>query len=353
MAGTSRRELSDFYTGELSGVIASQWGEDVMVTCDDKLHLSEQTTVQTVQGPINFTKSGSMHTFASPVNFSSTIITPLSNNLASLTTDEVTQLLNIGTAAITAGEWSQIANIGAASITAGEWSQIANIGAAAISGTEWGYVAAMNQNVNSASTVAFAGVTLVNTVNEFSTDTTLAGNSDTAVPSERAVKTYADLRALWNANNSGVARHYSIGPFELVNLARQEDGVHDWTYDNSNHYAMSTGQVGGFSHLGVHLPHGAEITAIRVWCQKTDTANLYVSLIRGEQDDGIYDSPKMLTATATTSMEEIVDSDPESGQEIVDNSLYFYNIFVDHSNGAGNMRIRSIQIDYTVVRPQP
>jgi hypothetical protein len=38
----------------------------------------------------------------------------------------------------------------------------------------------------------FAGLTLVNTVNEFSTDGTLAGDSDTAVPTEKAVKTYAD-----------------------------------------------------------------------------------------------------------------------------------------------------------------
>lgn len=36
------------------------------------------------------------------------------------------------------------------------------------------------------------GVTLVNNVTEFSTDGTLAGNSDSAVPTEQAVKTYAD-----------------------------------------------------------------------------------------------------------------------------------------------------------------
>ena len=32
-------------------------------------------------------------------------------------------------------------------------------------------------------------------VEEFSTDTTLAGNSDNAVPTEKAVKTYADTKA--------------------------------------------------------------------------------------------------------------------------------------------------------------
>ena len=51
MVGTIRHTLSDYYEGELTGVIASNWGEDVMVTVDDKLSKST-TSVQTVQGPI-------------------------------------------------------------------------------------------------------------------------------------------------------------------------------------------------------------------------------------------------------------------------------------------------------------
>jgi len=39
-------------------------------------------------------------------------------------------------------------------------------------------------------------VTLVNTVDEFSTDVTLAGNSDTAIPTEKAIKAYVDSFAL-------------------------------------------------------------------------------------------------------------------------------------------------------------
>ena len=33
-------------------------------------------------------------------------------------------------------------------------------------------------------------ITLINTINEFSTDGTLGGNSDLAVPTEKAIKTY-------------------------------------------------------------------------------------------------------------------------------------------------------------------
>jgi len=42
------------------------------------------------------------------------------------------------------------------------------------------------------STGDFSALTLVNQINEFSTDDTLSGDSDTAVPTERAVKTYVD-----------------------------------------------------------------------------------------------------------------------------------------------------------------
>ena len=35
-------------------------------------------------------------------------------------------------------------------------------------------------------------ITLINTIDEFSTDGTLSGNSDSAVPTEKAVKTYVD-----------------------------------------------------------------------------------------------------------------------------------------------------------------
>ena len=43
MAGTSRTNIEAFY-GELSGVVASQWGEDNMATLDDKLHWNSKST---------------------------------------------------------------------------------------------------------------------------------------------------------------------------------------------------------------------------------------------------------------------------------------------------------------------
>ena len=46
------------------------------------------------------------------------------------------------------------------------------------------------QDIRTTDSPTFAGLTLVNSVTEFSTDGTLAGNSDAAVPTEKAVKTY-------------------------------------------------------------------------------------------------------------------------------------------------------------------
>jgi len=52
----------------------------------------------------------------------------------------------------------------------------------------------LNQNLSTTSSPTYSGLTIVNAINEFSTDGTLAGNSDSALPSEKAVKTYVDAQ---------------------------------------------------------------------------------------------------------------------------------------------------------------
>jgi hypothetical protein len=52
----------------------------------------------------------------------------------------------------------------------------------------------INQDVTTTGTPTFASVTMTNTVSEFSIDGTLAGDSDLAVPTEKAVKTYVDAQ---------------------------------------------------------------------------------------------------------------------------------------------------------------
>ena len=50
------------------------------------------------------------------------------------------------------------------------------------------------QDIHTGASPTFAGLTVVNAVDEFSTDGTLAGDSDTALPTEKAVKTYVDAQ---------------------------------------------------------------------------------------------------------------------------------------------------------------
>jgi len=53
----------------------------------------------------------------------------------------------------------------------------------------------------------FAGLTIVNAITEFSTDGTFADNSDSAVPTEKAIKTYV-------TNNAG-----SVSPLVMTELS--------------------------------------------------------------------------------------------------------------------------------------
>ena len=61
--------------------------------------------------------------------------------------------------------------------------------------TEFAYLDGLDQSLATTTSPTFAGLTLTNAITEFSTDGTLAGDSDSAVPTEKAVKTYVDLTA--------------------------------------------------------------------------------------------------------------------------------------------------------------
>lgn len=83
-------------------------------------------------------------------------------------------------------------------------------------------------------------------VNEFSTDGTLGGNSDTAVPTEQAVKTYVDARASFNlistatASSSasisftGLSSTYSQYVIVVSGLAPATDAVNFWMRTSTN-----------------------------------------------------------------------------------------------------------------------
>jgi len=66
------------------------------------------------------------------------------------------------------------------------------------------------------------GAQLGESINEFSSDGTLSGNSNTAVPTEQAVKTYVDTQtqtAIAAANNARLS-----APFDIANTTRNAAG---------------------------------------------------------------------------------------------------------------------------------
>lgn len=67
--------------------------------------------------------------------------------------------------------------------------------------TDGSITLSLPQNIHTGATPTFAGLTVVNAITEFSTDDTLGGNSDSTLPTEKAVKTYVDSTvgmAIWS-----------------------------------------------------------------------------------------------------------------------------------------------------------
>jgi hypothetical protein len=84
------------------------------------------------------------------------------------------------------------------------------------------------------------------TINEFSTDGTLAGNSDDAVPTEKAVKTYVDA----NGNIAGAIQYYTTANRSIAdntwyycnyNTSRHQTGTNYFSYSSEKYYFNTAG----------------------------------------------------------------------------------------------------------------
>ena len=225
------------------GIIPSAWGDEVSVTMDDKLHMTETSNTQTVQGPMVFSNT-SVTTFAGPFN---------------------------------------------------------------------------NTNTNT---------------NVLSGPVTVGG----------------DLLAKWNADNAVVTRRIAYDFHHIMNAVNRDNpGIHDWHYtyngEDNNHASITTASQ---CYLGVFLPDGATITAFRIVGKRDSAGSFSVSLMRNKQSDGTQDVLGYITITTTSFAET---NDTVIDDALVDNNAYSYHIFIGNDNNT--FRIRCIQIDYTVVRPQP
>ncbi len=156
-------------------------------------------------------------TFSGDVTLQADLITANSNNLTSLTTVEVTQLLNIDTSTINATQWGYLGALDqgltqASSVTFSQASLTTLVLSSSFTSLEGNGIEnnagtlqidynttnlkitsnELNtiQDIALASSPTFAGLTVVNSIDEFSIDGTMVGNSDTALPSEKAIVTF-------------------------------------------------------------------------------------------------------------------------------------------------------------------
>ncbi len=330
MVGVSNRALEAQY-GELSGSVASQWGEDAMATIDDKLHLSEQTAVQTVQGPVNFSKSGSTYTFASlgdfnagitvtggtatfdtlvdmnagltvanTATFASTIVTPNSNNLSSLVTAEVSQLLNIG--------------------------------AVTISATQWGYVGDMDQPVKAGSNVVFGTF-------KIKSGTAYDGHFDHAITAARTwtLPNISGTVAMWNVDNAIKTRYFTV----LIPSAT-EGSV---TFGAG--YAWNDLASGQDSIYDIHIPDGAIVTDMYIVTSSGGGTTDMDVLLRS------YTSPSLgwdtlMTATMSNIGNPTVETALAVTDFTIDGSIFYY-IYIENCNGP--VDILGFRVKYTQTQP--
>ena len=117
-------------------------------------------------------------------------------------------------------------------------------------GTDHTYI---DQDLRIAASPTFAGLTIVNAITEFSTDGTLAGDSDSALPTEKAVKTYVDA-ATTSTNN--IISNPGAAEYGVRALRLSATGDIIVTYD---------GDTGGYVSSIVSCPGATEhrIKALR------------------------------------------------------------------------------------------
>jgi len=120
-------------------------------------------------------------------------------------------------------------------------------------------------------------ITLLNgtEINEFSTDDTLAGNSDDAVPTEKAVKTYVDAQS--GGGWLGSETRIKIAPWDVVSY-NDKDGV---SIQNNGGVVNDAAAKITTMVTGVFIPTGYRATAFMI----NASANIAVELFESQIDD--------------------------------------------------------------------
>jgi hypothetical protein len=124
-------------------------------------------------------------------------------------------------------------------------------------------------------TAGFFGMEIGTSINEISIDGTLAGDSDDAVPTEKAVKTYVDAQS--GGGWLGSETRIKIAPWDIVSY-NDKDGVS--IQDDGGVVNDAAAKITTMV-TGVFIPTGYKATAFMI----NASANIAIELFESQIDD--------------------------------------------------------------------
>jgi len=176
-------------------------------------------------------------------------------------------------------------------------------------------------------------------INEFSIDGTLAGNSDNALPTERAVKTYVDNSI--NANNTKTI----LIPATAF-TANQSSGLVN--YRNYGAYAQKSTSDGSLLAPLV-IPVGATVTSVTFYLRDESNAsnvNLECNILRGLQTASILTSvfSTLTTFGGSASGQTLTHATPFT---LTANTRYIIRVRPTSNWGPTDFGICSVKVTFT------
>ncbi len=172
--------------------------------------------------------------------------------------------------------------------------------------------------------------------------TTVRGIQDipvsTTAPTDGQMLVYNSGTNMWipttSATPTVTTKYYSVDPMDFVELTDVENGVeldeHNAIkfYNKNAPFAMI--YKSDINQLGapVHLPHGATITSVKFFIRDNGMGAMMLSLERKKLDDYSTTNTAISSGSTTATFGNSTFTLAVNGNNVVDNNLYSYRVFV-------------------------
>ena len=123
-----------------------------------------------------------------------------------------------------------------------------------------------------------------------------------------------------------------------------DDIVYQNTYGMGGAF-IKTGSSGALS-ASVHLPHGAEVTAFKVFFYDNSANDVSVTLQRLNLDGGSYSSLAGVSSSGVSEYGSQIDD--SISYSTIDNTAYSYHVYGYWGTGDSNVKVRGALITYTI-----